>query len=380
MQAGDRRDAWAGDIVVVSDLHFRSRDPDPGRRDVAFAAFVRSLPAIVHLPPASVRLILLGDTFDLPTRAPQGRTATDRTSAWAALVQAELATLTRKYPGSVEALGAWLRNGGSIDVVAGNHDMALQLPAVATYMRDQLRAPGASLRVVSWIVYERGRLYAEHGHQYHDLAAVPLWLEPGFAARDETSGAPLLRGLDEGSTPRFARDLVRFVLAPRRLAASRRGYRNRTIAAHAEAIGLPIDTLTALDRLSETTMLSVMRRLILRTTGDTAASDYLLSAAERINRVLAASGHAVPVTIFGHSHTPGIRELRDAPDRSYANAGSWATLRPQHVADSFGPGRYPFLWLARQFAGDAALGDSPAAPVLLLAWDAETGRALPIAP
>src|SRR5204863_8354777 len=76
-------------------------------------------------------------------------------------------------------------------------------------------------------------------------------------------------------------------------------------------------------------------------------ASYLGPAARRVHATLAATGHDVPVYAFGHTHRPALLPLGpSAPRAWYANAGSWATLRPASLSARVGPDRYPFLTIS----------------------------------
>src|SRR5439155_21259422 len=82
------------------------------------------------------RLVLLGDFVDLVIAGASGRGA--------AAAAAGLERIAAAHPQVFAALGRAARGGLAVDVVPGNHDAELALPAVASALRTLV--PGARVR------------------------------------------------------------------------------------------------------------------------------------------------------------------------------------------------------------------------------------------
>ena len=244
----------------------------------------------------------------------------------------------------VDGLAPFLVTGGRLALVPGNHDAALAAPSVRLPRLERLGQPAAGAATIHpWILYRPGLLYAEHGQQHHDLSAIPTLLRPD--ARADAPGAPLGRRVEdlaaarepEGGAPargiadpavrrataRLAVDLARFVGAGRALARRRAAYRAEILPACAEEIGLPVEALEDLDRMSEASAWSIATRLGRQWLGRPrpgrrtpavpgSRAAYLGPAASRIHDLLAARGHAVPV--YSRPRRPGL------PVRAHARA------------------------------------------------------------
>ena len=306
--------------------------------------------------------MLLGDLFDLPASGPSGGTHDAAARAWEASALVALDGILAARAEVVSGLGAVLEAGASVDVVPGNHDQALALPAAWSRLGDAIGAgPGAALTLHPWILHLPGLLYAEHGHQHHDLSAIPTLLRPD--ARANAPGAPLGRRLEalaaalaEGGPVAIARaggtlarDLLRFVGAPRALGSARASYRAEALAGRAEAIGLPANILGAIDARGDASLTTIARRLAARRVDVIRGrprdpAGYLGPAAGAVHALLASRGMGVPLYAFGHTHTPLIEPLAGTVGPPWlVNAGAWTGLRPAATAHRVGPGRRPFV-------------------------------------
>lgn len=345
-------DTQRTDIVIVSDLHM---DGGSTHRSGAFAE--RPFAALIGRLRADGRtrtIVLLGDTFDLPP-------SLCRSEAGAATgggPQAELDRIAARWPNAFGALRAWIRDGGQLDIVAGNHDIALIQAGVQLRLLSLLGAQGdgSTIRFHSWFLHVAGVLHAEHGHQLHDLNSYAELPNPccGAHAPDLPIGALVeVHRSYVPQTPYGARGAAARARARIRLAAAilrtiarvawrgtedpRATYRAARFPAAAAAEGVPAQLLYDLDELSQTGLLAMMRRLVakawriaalklarfglLRGVGRTVArDDYLLARWPTYARILTA--HApVSVVAFGHTHVP--REIRMAGGPVLMNPGSW---------------------------------------------------------
>jgi len=377
------------ELIIVSDLHLDGQ-PAGGRgldRGAAFAAFLHAMAR--GSTASGLRLVLLGDLVDLPASGPAGGTREDAGRAWEASALAALDAALAGRAAVLEGLRAVLEAGASVDVVPGNHDQALALPAVWSRLGDAIGAgPGPALALHPWILYLRGVLYAEHGHQHHDLSVIPTLLRPD--ARADAPGAPLGRSLEALAAARaerdpagiaraggaLARDLLRFAGAARALAEARSFYRADALAAHADAVGLPADVLVAIDTRGDVSIATIAGRLTARRLAAIRGrprdpAGYLGPAARAIHTQLAPRGLGVPVYAFGHTHTPLVRPLAGPASPPWiVNAGAWAPLRPAALARRIGPGRRPFVRVRAPESGGTA-------SVELRLWNAAAAREEP---
>jgi len=360
------------ELIVVSDLHLDGRPAGSPSLDrgAAFAAFLR---AIARGNTArGLRLVLLGDLVDLPGSGPTGGTREDAAGAWEEAALVELDAVREGRPEVFEGLRALLEAGASVDIVPGNHDQALSLRGAWSRLAEAIGAgQGASLALHPWILHIPGVLYAEHGHQHHDLSVIPTLLGPD--ARADAPCAPLGRRLEALAAARAPRepgsfvkaggalagDLVRFDRASRALAAVRATYRADTLAAHAGSIGLPADVLAAIDARGDVSLATIARRLAGRRLDSIRGrprdpAGYLGPAARAIDALLASRGLGVPLYVFGHTHTPLIEPLAGAEGPPWiVNAGAWAPLRPAALTRRIGPGRRPFVRVRTPDSGGA---------------------------
>jgi UDP-2,3-diacylglucosamine pyrophosphatase LpxH len=164
-------------LILVSDLHLTGGTrPSPDEHDPSFAftQFVEDLSRQLDNAESRIRLVVLGDMLDitrLEARIPPG-------GAVAASIQ-RLESIANAHAQLFQALGRFVSAGGELDVVIGNHDLDLAHPEVQERFIGRLGVlsgdPGAT-RVTfhRWFLYLRDVVYAEHGHRYHDINAVPV--------------------------------------------------------------------------------------------------------------------------------------------------------------------------------------------------------------
>ena len=374
-QAGDGGRApdpvrWG--IIIVSDLHLslgcNRGDNADGHilHDAGFARFLRHVRRRAAEQRRSWRLVILGDLADLPdAEAPSAEAITVLTQVAAG------------HPGLFGAIGELLAAGMQVEVVAGNHDVALLRRAVRERFAELvLAAAGDSgvttgIRFHPWIYHLPGVLYAEHGSQYHDINAMPALLgldgsddhQPAWQplaselaryrrsirerrAEQSRSAALFGGGLE---SLRFAAALARHAraLSGSELARRRAAYRDSTLRWYAAEVGIAHDALVGIDELSTASAWSIAGRLLrtwvlgpaacaapsllprdrrrhgpLRQPADRAA--YLRGAWPTIHRLLCAAGQAVPYYVFGHTHHAEELALPDGSAR-YLNAGTWVS-------------------------------------------------------
>jgi hypothetical protein len=300
-------------IVLVSDLHLGAGDAgDPFRRDADFADFCRHLAGSPAAEPGARRLAVLGDFLELlGVRAPSAVERVDR--------------IAHAHPDVFGALAGLVSTGWDVDVVTGNHDVELLRPDVRrrlSALLDRGRPGPGRVRFHPWILHVPGVLYAEHGHQYHDINWFPAL---AWAAGRDGAGEvrhPLGAKLG-GPRPALAGALVRDA-AGRLLGASdprRRQYRRAALAAMAPDVDLGAGTLRRIDRLPRVSTAATAYRMA-ALAGRRPPAPYLHRAATRIDRILRERGEACAAYAFGHSHVAECLPLGDGP-ACYVNAGTW---------------------------------------------------------
>jgi len=356
-------------ITIVSDLHL-SVGCNPGDNtgahilhDAGFARFLGHVRRRAAEQRSGWRLVILGDLVDLPdAEAPPADTITVLTQVAAG------------HPGLFRAVGELLAAGLQVDVVAGNHDVALLRRAVRERFADLVLAAAgdwsvmAGIRFHPWIYHLPGVLYAEHGSQYHDINAMPALLGLDGSDDHRPAGPPLAAELAryrrrlrerraEQSWPaallgggheslRFAAALARraHALSGPELARQRAAYRVSTLRQYVAEVGIAHDALVGIDELSVASGWSIAGRLLrtwvlgpvaqagsglrlldrrhgpLWQPADRAA--YLRSAWPAIHRLLRTAGQPVPFYVFGHTHHPEELAMPDGSAR-YLNAGTW---------------------------------------------------------
>jgi UDP-2,3-diacylglucosamine pyrophosphatase LpxH len=359
--------------IVVSDLHLAARSESEGRAR-AFASFVDT--ARVEDPGAG--LLLLGDIFDLPMFA-AGASPAAAVDRWTRAAREELLRIRERHPAPFDALRRYGESGAPITVLMGNHDLALaQGP-----LREALATLIGPHELQPWIAYVPGVLYAEHGQQYHDITALDTLLEPD--PRWARAGAPMAWAIDAVAHPledpgrlsafvELVGGPLRTSLGAGAIARGRARYRDRVIPAASAGIGLPVELLQAIDRLSSRSLLGTVVRVArgisararpARVPRDRFSGDFL-AAARAIDALLAGRGLEVPLYVFGHSHSPMLAGFGPGPAR-YANPGAWARFRPAALRSVLGEDRYPFLRI------DVA----PEVVAKLVLWSAAEGREEP---
>ncbi len=390
-------------IIVMSDLHLAT-GYDSCRGDVdfneqflhdeAFARLLDTLRSRFLAENRRWRLLLLGDIFDFPrARMAVLRTQAGRPDPPIDIDAVGLNRIAEGHPRVFEALAATVSSGADLDIVPGNHDIELMHPAIRDELKRLLARFGAEAEKVDhigfhpWIYYVPGVLYAEHGHQYHDINSFDALLYP----RNSLSGAkglPVGAALDEfvlelrerfdrtrrdltGSNPttptlrqairgrpslalttlplqvRFISAVLRHLaFSPGRRSNQRAAYREAVLRPYAAELGLSYETVVAIDelaagsamglrsRLAATLVAEPVRRRWRRAEPEGSAREtrrarYLHRAALAVHDILRAGGKNVPYVIFGHAHLAESRPLvGPEPVPAYLNPGSWTVSNP----------------------------------------------------
>jgi UDP-2,3-diacylglucosamine pyrophosphatase LpxH len=358
------------DVVIVSDLHLGAHDNS--FYDEAFSRFLH------HLRGTSADLLLLGDALDFLEARPRATGARKRIDTSEGAARATLDWIGRRHAPFFAAIGRFAAEGHRVHVVPGNHDVELLRTGAQARFRELVgaasgdRTGAGSVTFHPWIFHVPGLLYAEHGHQYHDINAVNTLLRPEQPSRPERLALPLASYLAEGRS-RFAVHAVRHAvtLSSPSLARRRAAYRREALTPGAASVDLDAATLAGLDRLSETDAVSILRRLAkcaLRgaSNGATQRNDYLHRGAAAIDRVLRGAGAGVPHIAFGHTHVAerfSLTETAGAPE--YLNCGTWSPFLPRSLRDESGRltfARVSFAEGARVLRWDDAAGRPVALP------------------
>ncbi len=192
----------AQNILVVSDLHF-GEELLPGasvdrRRAVelgatAFREFLRYHTAR-RRDGRPWRLVVAGDLFDfmsvvvasVPERPAKTRDEKAFGLRRGAVPSIErLRQICEAHRPMLHDLARFAAAGHTIDIIAGNHDVELLLPAVGEELRRQIAATGPidsaaleRIRVVPWFVFVPGVAWIEHGHVYDEGCSFEFNLAP----------------------------------------------------------------------------------------------------------------------------------------------------------------------------------------------------------
>jgi UDP-2,3-diacylglucosamine pyrophosphatase LpxH len=463
------------DIVILSDLHmsagYDSRTGTFHRNedffyDGAFYRFVEHYLDEAKRSSRLLRFVILGDFFDFLQVPLDEETGAGATSSESSVLRLE--RIGDGHRAVFTALARLIHEGHQIDIVFGNHDVELVWPAVQAKMRKIIvdhAAPEADvadrLRFHPWLLYFPGVLYAEHGQQYDGINSFANLVDPFLPDNDKLIEIPLgsffvrymfnyfeqedpfadnikpptkyigwalrhrpLRGLY--LLWKYAQFFVRSLPKRSSLTGSEQENRRNAYAAQkipriAESIGLPAETLVAIDQLASRPALSdlrsqlnaiVFRPLIpaavtlgaavtvsqgtrklpnqarwsvraLALAGALAwrerqaflpATDqrgYLLTAAEKVHELLTLGGHQVPVYVFGHTHAADHARLGSDDDSPhYFNSGTWTPIVPESVN----------LLAARELLTFVEIKRDPKTGAVvprLLVWNDDAGRADP---
>lgn len=341
-------------IWLLSDLHLAS-DPDgPAfERSCALANLLSDL-AIRRRddPDGSHRLVILGDFMDLPN-----------TTFRAARDEVEL--IAARHAKVFKALFGLVSAGVDIVVVPGNHDIELSDNETFAVLDQHMRAGEATtgrLRLVRWVFYVPGLVYAEHGNQYHDINWFSTLLDPAVRGAGDEVHRTSARWLSElrrtlaNRPPRIrsvleaANGLALSLLRQPPWALSQADYLN-VISRFASEIR--VDDAAARDlhsitrrgpmrifvRLAQKLVRTSVRRLqsVLgpqrgRLLGSEETDAYLLRALPHIVEVTRRHDMIVPWYVFGHTHV--ARCVAMGEGATYLNTGTWTSqLPPSRAAD-----------------------------------------------
>jgi UDP-2,3-diacylglucosamine pyrophosphatase LpxH len=328
-------------VVFVSDLHLSTRG-DAVFDQASWSRFLDSLRGN-----DVGRLVLLGDSFNLPPppRRPDHR--------WRRASTAELDAIFRRYPDVLGALQGWLASGRALDIVSGNHDVAVVDEIIGGHLIDQLaagEARGEERRpsIHPWLIHEPGVYLAEHGHQHHDINAFASALEPlGQRSLARPPAGLLLErhAMRLALSDTFAARLRAHAALPRDLMrwrrfASRAACEAVDLSSSPDAAGgfadrweLPATFVVAaaaprsggLSAIGRRVAGKLARRLVRRARGTGGrGDDYMLAGWRAMAALCAVHGVEAPFLLFGHTHRPRVRRGDGPGATTYLNAGSWS--------------------------------------------------------
>ena len=312
-------------VVVVSDLHMGAGDDrELFTGDREFVGFCHHLAERPPQQPGSRRLVVLGDFLELlGVRAG----IESRRSSTPPIALARLERIANAHAEVFAALGQLVRRGWQLDIVVGNHDIELVRPVVQDRVRGLLGGdPAGLVRFHPWILHVPGILYAEHGHQYHDINWFKqlVWAAGKLAADPVTHPPAAYLGERRlASIFEAAREVALRVLGvhdPRR-----RCYRREALGNLSAGLGLDAELLREIDLLPEVATGTMLLRLALQAPRVHRSSPpYLYEAAENVHAVLQRAGVGCAFYAFGHSHIAERRPLPPAGTvATYLNAGTW---------------------------------------------------------
>ena len=365
-------------LIILSDLHLSAWQdaksghvlaPEGFHYDVAFGHFVDDLLERVKSEGAECEILMLGDFLDfLHTKVPLSEKDFLTTTEASSLQK--LQAILRAHPLFFEALKRFVSKGFRLRVVPGNHDIDLMRPAVQQVLKEKIETDSLNhIHFHSWIHYIPGVLYAEHGHQYHDIMAYSTLLTPYRPKKENelelTVGAyfdlylfhlierlePLTENINSPlgyllsvyrkqplklitTSPvlcRFFYAVIRQVAyrSSRQFRITRQRYQESTLSGYAANSGLSYSTYVALDQLAEVYNSKMVKRLLshalAKNRGDPIKTGYLYLKALTISKILNLNDKAVPFYVFGHSHQPTKVAMDGPPDHMYLNAGSWVS-------------------------------------------------------
>jgi UDP-2,3-diacylglucosamine pyrophosphatase LpxH len=446
-------------IAIISDLHLASGYNEQAGRfdrnedffyDAAFSRFIEHLTQRAYDSHQSWRLLILGDMVDfLQVEAEHGNKVTSATST-----VHKLSHIIDGHRAFFGALARFIGAGHTIDIVLGNHDVEFVWPDVQAHFKQRLKQFVAEedahkidtgVTFHPWIFYVPGVLYAEHGHHHDRLNCFAEQLEPFLQDHPNLIELPLgsffvlyLFNRIEKIDP-FAdnvRPATRYLLwglmhhplrtlqtlgahvyffmrvlgktqnrSKQQLEQRRRAYRSKHIERYAQQIGLPAETVAAIDALAPTPALTnwstlfnelfvqpvwrlllpplpfftgsaityaLVKRLQPRLrwplslmTGTLASAlqkrwlvrpatrtgNYLLDAAHSIDELLRQANMPVPVYVFGHTHTAELFTLDQSSMPRYVNSGTWTPIIPSAFDLLSARERFTFVEVTRGEGG-----------------------------
>ena len=324
------------------------------------------------------------------------------------------------HPGFFDALAYWVKAGGELLFMNGNHDVELHWPLVQKAIRWELRARGAD-DAATRVSFVEGHavlenLYVEHGHQYDEMTRVegPATLPPentqinlplgSFVNRYFINRVEALDPFIDNVKPveqallRLARqrplkilttyrDAWRFL---RRAIAKRR--LNKSVALIALGLVLPVLTpllLLAIPGIRDSVLgwlpiSETARAIVVAAVGFllSGAFPWVLSLFGELTRRRPSTDHHLEAArtaskdhlgeyeqayvCMGHTHVSAVKRIDDAGKKLYLNTGTWIALWPANRPDLLGRTVYTYALFERAEAGYTT--------ARVLEWDAHADR------
>jgi len=305
------------DFIIVSDLHMSSGyDPRVGAfhlqedffNDAAFARFLDNLCERAGKERRKWRLLILGDLFDFARVELSSLRTQDHHDTSEKITLAKLNRIAAGHSEFFEALGRFVAEGFQLDLVPGNHDIDLMRPSAQARFKELVAEscdrPEVKTGITfhAWIYFVPGVLYAEHGHQYHDINWWPTLLRPYQPDNPGTIELPLapqfeqylfnlIKAIDPSAEEvkqplryilrvfkarpvaalatwrehvRFASTVSSYLanLASVELARRRAAYHEEALQPYAALSGLTYGAVVAIDEVAAVTAKSIKRRLL----------------------------------------------------------------------------------------------------------------------
>jgi UDP-2,3-diacylglucosamine pyrophosphatase LpxH len=327
------------------------------------------------------------------------------------------------HPEFFDALGAWVRDGGRVLFITGNHDVEMHWPLVRQWVRLEISERGAGAAAAECVAFEDAHvridnLHVEHGHQHEQMTRVdgPPTLPP---PSDDQINLPLgsfvnryiinqVEALDpfidnvkpvQRSLLRLARQRPLKILTTYfgawkfLLRALKKRRVNKAVLLIALGLSLPALApllLLAIPSVRET----VLDWLPFGDVGDFIAallSGGLLTAVlpwalgvlselrrkppadhqhDAASRIAATGADGRPFCVcMGHTHVTAVKRIDGADDRLLFNTGTWIALWPRDRPDLMGRRVYSYV----RFDATGADGYRGTA----LEWDPSADRPCP---
>ena len=305
--------------ILVSDTHF-GRDP-VAEDHAPGPALARLFRHLAMGEASTTTLILLGDFFELLNDAD-----VDAVRALDAILPA--------HKEVVSALRDAVSKGMRLVVVPGNHDAALASPEVWARFHSEFD-DGHRVILRAWFAYVPGVLYAEHGHQHHDVNRMPTLLNTRTGSADPS--IPPLAAVG------IKRKLVTLLESWRYERQSERPAYKQLLREEALRQDLPQTVVGSLHRISRFRLLQMAARVlgvrfgIVKCRNENRARRQALKIAEMMD----ASGSHVDAVVFGHTHR--AEQTRIRAFASYLNTGSWTLDSRADEFELLDSGQYPYV-------------------------------------
>ena len=395
------------ETIFLSDVHLAGGLHNDHLQNEALAAFLEQLGQ--DAAGEQTQLVLLGDVFDiLAARAHLDAPFCGILDEVSALMALDI-ILTR-HSRVLCALSQLMTSGVPIHIVLGNHDIDLVRPAVQERLFQRLGSlsdgarPVGRLVVHPWVYWRPGLVYAEHGHQHHDINSYASPLHPFRGQSDRLDASPAAwrdlrlsrvrrelltlqsiwrrlgnqeQSLAELGSMSMSRSMSMSIPQPTSSVTTSNRSKSSTpyqVAPCEEA--LPAEVLRELANQTAKPNWATVRRIVsgmasTKKHQETNSGSYLLDAATQVNGALHRFDCAVPLYVFGHNH---IGEVRSSPGRPvYANTGTWSAYLPRPFEDIQDGRRCTFIRLTERLSEGVA-------EVNLCRWDPATSTSEIVGP